>query len=284
MDSQPGGMGALIRSLGAQKESLAGGLVRFTGPSRISATLAESLSLIRIPDEPLPIFDVTMAPDSRAADGTVDGRLVWSLALPTGAPVSALLGQIVGTLTTLLTRRLFIHAGAVAFAGRAMILIGHSGAGKTSTVAALVRRGAAYLSDEVALLDPATGIVAPFVLPMAVKPWTRSAAGSLPPGRRIARESDAEFWLPRNIGGPSAVDTFVLLSSEKPGPRLTPISPARMLLAISEHASSFKQQHRVREAFIGFARLLRNSRCIALDASRPAAHADLLVTLAPRSA
>lgn len=261
---------------------MAGGLVRFTGPSRISATLAESLRQVRIPDEPLPILDVTVAANERTADGTVDGRALWSLALPTGAPVSALLGQIVGTLTTLLARRLFIHAGAVAFAGRAMILIGHSGAGKTSTVAALVRRGAEYLSDEVALLDPATGTVVPFVLPMAVKPWTRRAAGPLPAGRCIAREGEAEYWLPRNVGGPSAADTFVLLSSEKPGPRLTPMSRAHMLLAISEHASSFKQQHRVRDAFTGFAQLLRNSRCFALDASRPAAHADLLVTLAQR--
>jgi len=203
---------------------------------------------------------------------------------PHDASISVLLGQIVGTWTTLLTRLLFIHAGAVTLAGRGVILVGQSGAGKTSTVAALVRKGAAYLSDEVALLDPASGIVAPFVLPMAVKPWTRSAAGSLPVGRRIAREAGAEFWLPHSLGGHAPVDTFVLLRGEEPGPRLTSISRATMLLTMAEHASSFKQQHRVREAFSGFTRLVRNARCVALSASRPAAHADLLVTLANRPA
>lgn len=207
---------------------------------------------------------------------------MWSIALPVGAPISVLLGQIVGTLTTLLTRTLFIHAGAVDFAGRGVIVIGQSGAGKTSTVAALVRKGAAYLSDEVALLDPVSQTVAPFAIPMAVKPWTRSAAGSLPEGRRVAREPGAEFWLPRHVGRPVAAETFVVLRGEAAGPRVTPISAGQMLLAISEHASSFKQQHRVRDAFAGFARLLRNARCVVLEASRPAAHAHLLAALANR--
>ncbi len=277
-------MGNVVRSFGVETAPARGGLVRVTGPSRITAALTASLSRITIPGETLPVLDVTVAPDARAADGTIEGRLVWSIALPPGAAVSVLLGQIVGTLATLLQRLLFIHAGAVAFAGRGVILVGQSGAGKTSTVAALVRKGAAYLSDEVALLDPVTGTVAPFVLPMAVKPWTRSAAGSLPVGRRMAREGGLEFWLPRNLGEPVTVDTFVLLRGEDSGPRLTPISPAQMLLAISEHSSSFKQQHRVREAFAGFARLLRSARCVALEASRPAAHVDRLVTLAHRSA
>jgi hypothetical protein len=277
-------MGAVVRSFAVEGASAAGGLVRLTGPARISAMVIESLSRVRIEGETPPVLDVTVAPDARTAEGMVDGRFAWSIALPADAAVSALLGQIAGTLATNLRRLLFIHAGAVALAGRGVILVGHSGTGKTSTVAALVREGAVYLSDEVALLDPVTGTVAPFVLPMTVKPWTRSAAGALPAGRRLARDRTAEFWLPRNLGGPVTVDAFVVLRAEQSGPRLTPISPAQMLLAISEHASSFKQQHRVREAFAGFARLLRNARCVALEASRPAAHIDLLATFARRPA
>src|SRR5262249_7909879 len=157
-----------------------------------------SLRGVRIPEDSLPVLDVAVAPDARAAEGVLDGRLLWSVALPADAPVSALLGPIVGTLTTLPTRLLFIHAGAVAFGGGESGLVGHSGAGKTSTVATLVGKGAAYRSAEVALLDPAKGTIAPSGLPMAVKPWTRRAAGSLPMGRRITREGSVEFWLPRN--------------------------------------------------------------------------------------
>lgn len=277
-------MGAVTRSLAFHPAPAAGGLVRFTGPPRISATLIELLSRVRIPVDTLPVLDVTVTPDARAAEATVEGRLLWSIALPAGAAVSALLGQIVGTLATLLPRLLFIHAGAVAVAGRGMILIGQSGAGKTSTVAALVRKGAAYLSDEVALLDPVTRVVAPFGLPMAVKPWTRSAAGSLPQGRRIARDGSVEFWLPRHLGEAVTADTFVLLRGEVAGPRLTPCSGAQMLLAISEHVSSLKQRSRVRDAFSGFARLLQGARCMALETSHPAAHIDLLMTLVHRPA
>jgi hypothetical protein len=47
----------------------------------------------------------------------------------------------------------FVHAGAVAWNGRAMILPGLSGAGKSTLVTQLLRRGAAYYSDEYAVLD-----------------------------------------------------------------------------------------------------------------------------------
>ena len=267
----------------ARHVSTADGLVKVAGPAPLSTAVAALLRQVTLSGEPPAPLEVTITPDSRTADGTADGRLIWSIALPSHAPVSTVLGQIVGTLTTRLTRQLFIHAGAVAFHGRAMVVVGHSGAGKTSTVAALVRRGAAYLSDEVALLNPSTRTVAPFLLPMAVKPWTREAAGALPRGRRIAREAGTELWLPDHVGGPAAVDSFVLLRGDEPGPRLSPISPAQMLLAISDHASSFKQQHRVRESFSGFVRLLRTARCVALRGSRPAAHSDLLVEFAAQT-
>ncbi len=271
--------------LGPVRLPCAGGLVRLTGPARVVALLVESLSALSIPSEVLPVLDVTVSSDARTADGAADGHLMWSVALPAGAPVGTLLGQIVGTLTTLLTRLIYVHAGVVAFEGRGMILVGESGAGKTSTVAALVRRGAAYLSDEVALFDPAAGTVMPFPVPMAVKSWTRKAAGILPPGRTAAREGRVEFWLPDRLArAPIVADTFVLLRHEGAGVRLTSISRAAMLLALARHASSFKQEHRVQQAFAGFSRLLRNARCMVLETTHPASHADLLVTLARRPA
>lgn len=46
-----------------------------------------------------------------------------------------------------------VHAGAVVFDGRALVIPGLSHAGKSSLVAELLRRGAAHLSDEYALVD-----------------------------------------------------------------------------------------------------------------------------------
>jgi hypothetical protein len=50
-------------------------------------------------------------------------------------------------------RRVFVHAGVVGWRGRAIILPGLSMSGKSTLVAALVRAGATYYSDEYAVLD-----------------------------------------------------------------------------------------------------------------------------------
>jgi hypothetical protein len=50
-------------------------------------------------------------------------------------------------------RGLFVHAGAVGWGARAIVVPGRSMSGKTSLVAALARAGAAYYSDEYAVFD-----------------------------------------------------------------------------------------------------------------------------------
>lgn len=57
--------------------------------------------------------------------------------------------------------RMFVHAGVVGWRGRAIVLPGPSHSGKTTLVAALLRRGASYLSDEYAVIDP-SGRVHPY--------------------------------------------------------------------------------------------------------------------------
>jgi hypothetical protein len=49
--------------------------------------------------------------------------------------------------------RIFVHAGAVEWKGKALIVPGRSFSGKSTLVAQLVRAGCAYLSDEFAILD-----------------------------------------------------------------------------------------------------------------------------------
>lgn len=66
------------------------------------------------------------------------------------------------------SNRLFVHAGAVGWKGRAIILPGASFAGKSTLVASLVRRGASYLSDEFAVLD-SEGLVHPFPRQLSIR-------------------------------------------------------------------------------------------------------------------
>jgi len=62
-----------------------------------------------------------------------------------------------------------LHAGAVAHAGRAWLLAGPSGAGKTTLTLALLERGFPLLSDDFAPLDLATGLVHPFPKSLGVR-------------------------------------------------------------------------------------------------------------------
>lgn len=61
-----------------------------------------------------------------------------------------------------------VHAGAVAWRGRTLLLPGATHAGKSSLVAELLRNGATYFSDEYALLD-SEGRVHPYPRPLLLR-------------------------------------------------------------------------------------------------------------------
>jgi hypothetical protein len=90
--------------------------------------------------------------------------------------------------------RAFLHAGAVAYKGQAILLPGRSTAGKSTLVAALLKLGAEFYSDEFAVLD-AEGNVHPF-------PRRLSLGGdSAHKGRRRADELGAKVAeQPRPVG------------------------------------------------------------------------------------
>jgi hypothetical protein len=80
--------------------------------------------------------------------------------------------------------RVFVHAGAVAWRGRALIVPGRSFAGKSCLVATLVAAGATYYSDEYAVLDPA-GRVHPFPTRLSLRPgFAPPPLGALRAGTR----------------------------------------------------------------------------------------------------
>lgn len=142
-------------------------------------------------------------------------------------------------------RRVFVHAGAVGWRGRAILVPGESRSGKTTLVAELVRAGADYYSDEYAVLD-AKGLVHPYARPLAVRAdggatrtkYAAEAFGGrvgtrpLPVGLvALSRYEDGARWRPRRLtGGQGAL---ALLGNTVSARR----DPARALAAIERAVS-----------------------------------------------
>ncbi len=120
--------------------------------------------------------------------------------------------------------RVFLHAGAVGWRGRAIILPGRTYAGKSTLVDALVRAGATYYSDEYAVLDE-RGRVHPYARPLKLR----------------ARRGEATA---RTAGQPASVGTrplpvgLVALTRYEPGAewQAQALSPGEALLALMESA------------------------------------------------
>lgn len=65
-------------------------------------------------------------------------------------------------------KKVFLHAGAVGYKDRAIIIPASSFSGKTTLVAELIKKGALYYSDEYAVLDE-EGLVQPFPKMLSVR-------------------------------------------------------------------------------------------------------------------
>lgn len=120
--------------------------------------------------------------------------------------------------------RIFVHAGSVGHNGRAIIIPGLSMAGKTTLVAALVREGAVYYSDEFAVLDE-RGLVHPYAKPLSIRDGevTHSDRSAESLGGVIGEE-------PLRIGA-------VVFTHYRPGAEWMPtrLSPGRAALAMLEN-------------------------------------------------
>ena len=74
------------------------------------------------------------------------------------------------------TEHLFIHAGVVAWQGKAIVLPGRSHAGKSTLVHGLVDAGATYYSDEFAVIDR-EGLVHPYARKLSLRDGPFGTAG-----------------------------------------------------------------------------------------------------------
>lgn len=143
-------------------------------------------------------------------------------------------------------RFLIVHAGVVlAPDGSAVVLPAASGGGKTTLTAGLVRAGFAFLSDEMAAIDPESHEVIPVPRSLFVKSGTFEALEMSPP----EISSDARLFLDGiwpvapgdlragSLGGPATVRT-VVAPAYRPGSDTTiePISRASGLTELARNA------------------------------------------------
>jgi len=83
-----------------------------------------------------------------------------------------------------------LHAGAVAWGDRGLLLPAEMEAGKTTLVAGLLRTGFDYLTDEAAAINPKSFAVAPFAKPLSLD----AGSWALFPGMRPTLQGDAEEY------------------------------------------------------------------------------------------
>jgi hypothetical protein len=104
---------------------------------------------------------------TRAGEVLVDDETVRT-AVDAPAAVQALDAALRSVIAQNAPEHVFVHAGVVAREGRAIVLPGATWSGKTTLVAALVRAGATYFSDEFAVLD-SEGFVHPYPKPLSLR-------------------------------------------------------------------------------------------------------------------
>jgi hypothetical protein len=123
------------------------------------------------------------------------------------------------------TDYLFVHAGVVAWEGRAIVMPGSSFAGKTTLVQAWLDAGATYYSDEFAVLDRA-GKVHPFARPLAIRDGSTALTRLVP----AAALGAATGTTPLPVG-------LVLVTSYRAGARWRArrLTAAPTLLALMRH-------------------------------------------------
>jgi hypothetical protein len=175
-----------------------------------------------------------------------------------------------------------VHASAAVVDGRAIVLPGPMGAGKSTLAAALVQAGAGYLPDEIVAIDPGTRLVVPYPKYLSLGP----ALAHLVPDRPVSQRSfvgdqllvSPEVIRPDAVAAP-APPGVVVFPRYRPGATTTvdPLRPAAALAALAQHA--FHLETDGPRVLATFADTVQQAACFALESSDVDDARDALLTL-----
>jgi hypothetical protein len=168
------------------------------------------------------------------------------------------------------TGEVVVHAAAAEHDGRALLFPGPPGSGKSTLVAALVRAGLGYLTDEAAAVDFDSLEVRPYPKPISVKPGSQCVLRDLePPPWPGATRAGGDWWVPPAairsdcVAGP-APPSFVIALRYLPGAptSLVAMRPAQAVMALAENSFNLPGQGRAGLALL--ARVVERSVCFRL--------------------
>lgn len=153
-----------------------------------------------------------------------------------------------------------LHAAAPAIGGRAVVLSGRSGQGKT-TLACTLARGHRLLGDELVAVDAAAGVVRAWRRPLSLKRFLDNEARLLADGDDVP---DDDWWAPPSALGLTWVEVarpgLVLVLDRRPGPAaLEPLTRAGAMVTLL--SNSFDAPRDPTSALGHAAWLVASSRC-----------------------
>src|SRR5439155_577333 len=128
--------------------------------------------------------------------------------------------------------RVFVHAGVVGWNGRAIVMPGRSMSGKSTLVAALVRAGATYYSDEYAVFD-AQGRIYPYARPLSLRGEDGAPAKKCP----VQALGGDAGTVPLPAG-------LIVATEYRLGARWQPraLPPGQAMLSLLSHAVALRRQ------------------------------------------
>ena len=139
---------------------------------------------------------------------------------------------------------LLLHAGSVTASEGAVLLPAEPEVGKSSTVAALLKEGFGYLSDELGVIDPVSGRAYPFEKRITLQPASMRFFPALEESVKrhpLTQALQDRYVTPQDLGAkvsdPATVRALVFLSEDRQGPpRLSPISRAEAVERMARNA------------------------------------------------
>jgi hypothetical protein len=166
---------------------------------------------------------------------------------------------------------IFIHAGAVAHNGRMIVIPARSFGGKTTLVAALVRAGAVYYSDEFAVIDR-DGLVHHYAKPLSVR------------GDGLAQTDHAVESFGGVAGDEPLPLGMIVITTYKPGAEWKPqrLSPGAGAMALL--ANAVPAQERPKEVLQAVSRAAEDAVVIESDRGEADEVAPLLIQELQRTA